>query len=155
DRKAQRKYERGDIIGWKDDLIAARGGFSGVIERGKAFGWQRIANYAQNYLADIAIQEGNYDEAEHLLEPGLTMAERNNERHRTSSYRRSFANLRQKQGKLDEALRWAHEAREGYERLGAKQDVEKMDDQIQELKHSLAYLKHKQGKLDEALRWAQ
>jgi len=80
-------YNRAISSYWKGDLTAAQEGLRGVMQRGKDFGWQRIANYAQNYLADIAIQEGNYDEAEHLLEPGLTMAERNNERRRTASYK--------------------------------------------------------------------
>jgi LuxR family glucitol operon transcriptional activator len=153
--RAQWKRERGDMGGWQDDVIVAREGFGAVMERGKDSGWRRISNYAQNYLADIAIQEGNYDQAEHLLEPGLTMAERNNERRRTSSYKRSFANLSWKQGKLDEALDWAQKARDGYERLGAKQEMQGMDEMIQDLKCSLAYLKQKQGKLDESIFWAK
>ena len=135
--KAKWKSEQGDIAGSKDDLTTARIDFRRVIERGNTFGWQRIANYAQNYAADIAIQQGDYEEAEHLLEPGLTMAERNNERRRTASYKRSFAHLNWRQGKLNEALRWAREAREGYECLGAKQDIQGMDELIQELQKQI------------------
>ena len=153
--KAQWKEKNSDIAGSKEDLTTARAGFRSVMERGNEFGWQRIANYAQNYVVEIATQEGNYGEAEYLLEPGLTMAERNNERRRTASYKRSFATLRHKQGKFDEALRWAQDARVGYERLGAKQDVEKMNSQIQDIKRSIAYLRQKQGKFDEALKWAK
>lgn len=121
----------------RKDFATAQTAFSNVMQRGNAFGWQRIANYAQNYLADIAIEEGNYEKAEHLLEPGLMMAERNNERRRTSSYNRSFAYLYQKQGKFAEALTRAQEAREGYERLAAEQDVQKMDNLIHDLQTKL------------------
>jgi hypothetical protein len=127
------EYNRAVSSYWKGDIASARVGFRGVMQRGNAFGWQRIANCAQNYLADIAIQEGNYDEAERLLGSGLTMAERNNEKQRTSSYKRSFAHLTQKQGKFDESLVWAQEARNGYEHLGAEKEIQNMEVLIREL----------------------
>jgi hypothetical protein len=65
------------------------------------------------------------------------MAERNNERRRAASYKRSYARLKQKQGMLYEALDWAKEAREGYERLGAKQEIQGLDSMIQELREQI------------------
>src|SRR5262249_3639505 len=113
-------YDRSANSYRKGDIMAARAGFRKVEQSANALGWQRAASDAQNYLADIAIQEGNYEEAEGRLGPGLTMVERNNDRRRTASYKRSYARLKRKQGKLSEALDWARQAREGYERLGAK-----------------------------------
>jgi len=127
-------YNRAACSYWKNDIASARAGFSGVMRRGNAFGWQRLANYAQNYLADIAIGEGNYNEAERLLGPGLTMAERNNEKRRISGYKRSFAHLTQKQEKLEDAIKWAKEARDGYEKLGAEKELQEMDTLIQDLR---------------------
>lgn len=54
--KAQSKGRNGDIAGSEDDFTTARRGFRSVMQRGNEFGWQRIANYAQNYVADIAIE---------------------------------------------------------------------------------------------------
>jgi LuxR family glucitol operon transcriptional activator len=130
-------YNRAASSFWQGDTVSARAGFTGVMHRGNDFGRQRIANYAQNYLADIAIREEDYNEAERLLGAGLTMAERNNERRRTSSYKRSFASLTQKQGKWDDAIRWAKEARDGYEQLGAEKEIQEMDQLIQELRMKL------------------
>jgi LuxR family glucitol operon transcriptional activator len=127
------EYHRAAILYWKGELALSRVVFSRVMEDASAFGWQWLANYAQNYLADIAIQEGNYQEAEHLLGPGLTMAERNNEKRRTASYKRSFAYLCQKQGKIAAAISWAGKALESYEHLGVGREVHKMDMLIQEL----------------------
>jgi tetratricopeptide (TPR) repeat protein len=118
----------------QDDIAAVQASFRKAEHSASAFGWQRMANHAQNYLANIAIQEGNYEEAERLLGPGLTLAERNNERRRAAGYRRSYARLKQKQGRFHEALDWAREAREGYERLGAKQEIQGLDELIQELR---------------------
>ncbi|HEY1350569.1 MAG TPA: hypothetical protein VGF67_13175 [Ktedonobacteraceae bacterium] len=75
----------------------------------------------------------------HLLEAGLTMAVRNKEKRRTSAYMRSFAHLCQQQGKLDDALNWAREAREGYVRLGVESEVKKMSNLIQELQTGTAH----------------
>jgi tetratricopeptide (TPR) repeat protein len=130
-------YDRSANSFRKGDNMAARIGFRKAELSANAIGWQRIANYSQNYLAEIAIREEKYVEAERLLGPGLTIAERNNERRRAASYKRSYASLKQKQGRLHEALDWALQAREGYERLGSKSEIQGMDDQIKELKEVL------------------
>jgi tetratricopeptide (TPR) repeat protein len=126
-------YDRSANAYRKGDNLAAKNGFRKAQQSASDFGWQRIANYSQNYLANIAIREENYDEAERLLGPGLTMAERNNERRRTASYKRSYAWLKQKQGKFHDALDWARQARDGYERLGSKSEIRGIDNLIQEL----------------------
>lgn len=126
-------YDRSANFYRRQDLTTARTFFKKAAQSANSFGWQRIANYSENYLADIAIEEGSYEEAEHLLGPGLTMAERNNERRRAASYKRSYAKLKQKQGKIKEATDWALEARAGYERLGAKKETEGLDILIQDL----------------------
>lgn len=127
-------YDYAAVYYWKGDLAAAKTAFTNARAQADSFGWQSLSNYAQNYLADIAINQGYYDEAERLLEPGLTMAERNKDKRRTNSYKRSFAYLRQKQGRWDEALDRAQEARDGFERLGIEHEVQKMDKLIQDVR---------------------
>lgn len=127
-------YNRSGCFYWQNNYKAASASFSATVQKATSFGWHRLANYAQNYLADIAIAEGNYEEAGQLLESGLIMAERNHEKRRTFSYQRSLAHFYHKQGKLYEALDSARKAREGYGNLGAEQDVQKMDELIKELR---------------------
>lgn len=130
-------YDRSANAFRKGDYVAARLGFKKAEQSASAFGWQRMANYAQNYLADIAMQEGNYDESEYLLGRGLTMAERNNERRRAASYKRSYAWLKQKQKKFYEALDWALQAKDGYDRLGSQSELHAMENLVQELREQI------------------
>jgi tetratricopeptide (TPR) repeat protein len=130
-------YDRSANAYRKGDNAAAQIGFRKAELSASTFEWQRMANYSQNYLADIAILEENYEEAELLLGPGLTLAERNNERRRAASYKRSYARLKQKQNKLYEALDWAQQAKDGYDRLGSKSELQGMNTLIQELREQL------------------
>jgi LuxR family glucitol operon transcriptional activator len=127
------EYDHAATLYWQGEYKVARAMFNSVMERANAFGWQWLANYAQNYLAEIALRDGDLDEAEHLLEAGLILASRNKEKRRTSAYRRSLAYLCQKQGKVDEALSWAQEALDGYEHLGVELEIKKMRLLIQNL----------------------
>jgi LuxR family glucitol operon transcriptional activator len=128
------EYDRAAVFYWRGEFAVAREAFHSVMEKAKAFGWQWLVNYSQNYLADIAVNNGDFDEAERLLEPGLRVAERNKEKRRTASYKRSLAYLRQKQGRVDEALVWAEEALDGFSRLGVEQEIQKMERLTQDLR---------------------
>jgi len=126
-------YDYAAIFFRTNDFAAARTAFINAMTQARNIGWNWLENYAQNYLADIAIIQENYDEAEGLLETGLLMVQRNKEKRRIASYKRSFANLRQKQGRLDEALKFAEQARENFTSLGATLEVQRMDRMIQDL----------------------
>lgn len=132
------EYYRSGNYYWQENYKAARDGFSSVLHKAIAFGWHWFANYAQNYLADIAVLEGKFEEAERLLESGLIVAERNHEKRSTFSYWRSFANFYHKQGRFYEALDSARKAREGYVQLGIEQEIQKMDNLIKELRSQLS-----------------
>jgi tetratricopeptide (TPR) repeat protein len=127
------EYDYAAAFYWRGEFVAAREAFESVMERANTFGWQWLANQAQNYLADIATNEGDYDKAEHLLELGLRMAESNNDKRRAARYKRSQAYLRQKQGKLGDALACAREARDGFSRLGVEHEIQEMDRLIYDL----------------------
>ncbi len=107
--------------------------FRETVDLAQAIGWQRITIYARNYLADIATTQGRLDEAEQLLQTGLTISERNKDKRRTAFYKRSFAHLYQKQGDMDKARYWAQEALDGFERLGMQLDAKEMHTRLQEL----------------------
>lgn len=110
--------------------------FQQVLEQGQIISWQRAINYAQNYLADIAIVRGNLEEADRLLRAGLSVAERNKDKRRTAFYKRSFAYLEHKQRNLAEAQRWASAALDGFDRLGMQPEAEEMQELLQSLKPS-------------------
>ncbi len=111
----------------------AEKGFRRTMEYAHSIGWQRATIYAQNWLADIAIVQGRFDEAAGLLQTGLLVSERNKDKRRVAYYKRSFSLLRYKQGNKDEACRWAKEAYDGFERLGMQLEAEEMYALLQEL----------------------
>jgi len=130
-------YNYASAFYWRGEVAIARKAFQDVMERANTFGWQWLANGAQNYLGNIARDEGDFDKAERLLELGLRIAERNNEKRRAAKYKSSLAYLRQKQGRMDDALSLAHTAREDFSRikaLGVDKEIRRMDSLINVLK---------------------
>lgn len=99
--------------------------FQQVVELSRAINWQRAGSYAQNYLADIAIEEGNFAEAESLLQSGLPVTERNKDKRRIAFYKYSYARLELKRHELVKAYHWAEQALDDFDRLGMQPEVEK------------------------------
>nr|WP_290665499.1 helix-turn-helix domain-containing protein [Ardenticatena sp.] len=119
-------YYRAEICYRTQDHNQAEFLYQQVLEHGQSINWQRAVIYAQNWLADIAIARGELNQAERLLQIGLPVAERNKDRRRIAFYKRSFAYLEQKRGRLDAARRWAEEALDGFERLGMEPEAEEI-----------------------------
>ena len=107
--------------------------FQQVLKLGQVIGWQRAVIYAQNWLADIAIVQGNLEEAERLLHTGLPVAERNKDRRRIAFFQYSLARLEQGRGDWEAALHWARQALDGFERLGMQPEAEETQKLVQEL----------------------
>ncbi len=127
------QFYYGVIYFKKQDFNQAEMCLRAVLEGSESIGWQRAATYAQNFLADIAIAQGRFDEAEYSLQTGLTIIERNKDKRRTAFYKRSFARLQQKQGNVEEARRWAEAALDGFERLGMQLETKETHELLQEL----------------------
>lgn len=121
-------YYRGEAYYYTGDYEEAKVQFRRVAEESEAIGWRRAVIYAQNWLADIAIAEGDLDTAERLLRTGLPVAERNKDRRRIAFYKRSFAHLEQKRGNIEAARRWAKQALEDFERLSMHPQIEEMQE---------------------------
>ena len=117
------------------DYSKAKSIFREVLERTQAIGFQRALIYAQKYLADIAIADGRYNEAELLLQAGLVVSIRNKDKRRVAYHKGSFAHLHKEQGNMEEALRYAQEALSGFERLGMQLEAEEMRELLQLLKN--------------------
>jgi len=127
----QRYY--GELCYKKQDYDQAEMYFREVLECAQMIGRQRSIISSQNYLANIAIAQDRLDEAEGLLQTGLTVCERNKDKRRTAYFKCSFAHLYRKLGNLGEARRWAKEAFDGFERLGMQLEMEEMHALQQEM----------------------
>jgi len=135
-RRSIHLHYYGGLIRYETGLYQeAKGFFQQVVELSQAINWQRAGNYAQNHLADITIAEGNLAEAESLLQSGLLVAERNKDKRRIAAYRYSYARLEQKRHELANAIRWAEQALDDFDRLGMQPEVEKTQQLLDELNH--------------------
>ncbi|HAJ61873.1 MAG TPA: RNA polymerase subunit sigma-24 [Cyanobacteria bacterium UBA8543] len=110
-------YYEAEIYFKAGDYAQAKTLYQQALEQAIAAGWQRAINAIQNWLADVAIEQGNLEEAQHLLEQGLPVAERNKDKRSIAFHHRSFAILEQLRGHQSQAQRWAKEAAEGFESL--------------------------------------
>jgi LuxR family glucitol operon transcriptional activator len=69
-------YYEAEIYFKSGDYAQAKRLYQQALEQAIAVGWQRATIAIQNWLADVALELGNLEEAQHLLERGLPVAER-------------------------------------------------------------------------------
>jgi len=119
-------YYRAEVFYLNGDYDIAKELYQQVVKYGEEIGWQRAVNYAQNWLADIAIKQGDLKKAEQLLTTGLIIAKRNNDKRRVAYYERSFAYLEKASGHINKAAEWANISIDGFKRLGMRQELEEM-----------------------------
>lgn len=89
-----------------------------VQEQASIIEWQQMVVYSLNWLAEIAIEEENYDYAHALLSQGLSLAESVGDRRSIAFHKRSWARLKQLQGDRAEFKRWATAAEQDFLQLG-------------------------------------
>jgi LuxR family glucitol operon transcriptional activator len=117
-------YYQGEIHYKTKDYHKAKVLFQQALKQAQVLGWQRAIYLAKDWLADIAIAQGDLDEAQPLLEEGLDVAKQNQDQCRTAYAKRSLARLEEARGDLSAALHWAKEAKEGFLSLGMIPEAE-------------------------------
>ncbi len=126
-------YYQGEIYYKTQQYHQANLLFQQVLEQARAIGWQRAIFLAMDWLADIAIAQGNLHEAQPLLIEGLRVAEHNQDKCRAAFCKRSLARLEQARGNLRLAYHWATEAKESFESLGMMPEAEETQALLQTL----------------------
>jgi tetratricopeptide (TPR) repeat protein len=111
-------YYQGEIHYKTGNYTESQTLFQQIADQAQKIGWQRALFLAKDFLADIAIKQGNLGEAKQLLTEGLQVAEAQQDWCSRAYTKRSLAQLEQKQGRLKVAQRWATEAKEEFETLG-------------------------------------
>ena len=86
--------------------------------------WVRQIYIVQCCLADIAIFQGQLDEAQLLLKDGLYLAEVNCDRTHLAYCQRTLAKLAQAQGNASEAVYWEKLALETFDALGMELEAQ-------------------------------
>ncbi|MBW4477300.1 MAG: AAA family ATPase [Tolypothrix brevis GSE-NOS-MK-07-07A] len=119
-------YHRAEIFYKEAKYPEAKTLFQQAMQSAEQINWHRVINSAQNWLADIAIVEGDRDEAQQLLIQGLAVAESHKNKRRLARYQRSRAYWEKKWGSPEEVHKFAIKAIDGFEHLGMTRDAEEM-----------------------------
>jgi LuxR family glucitol operon transcriptional activator len=119
-------YHRAVIFYREHKYAEARMLFQEVMHSAEKIEWYRVINSAQNWLADIAIEQGDRDGAQQLLIKGLTVAESSKNKRRLARYQRSLARWEKKWGSIDKARQLSTKAMDSFKHLGMTQDAKEM-----------------------------
>ncbi|MUG99163.1 AAA family ATPase [Scytonema sp. UIC 10036] len=113
----QTLYYQAKIFFLNEDYVQAKKLYQQALKQAKNIEWQRAEIAIQNWLADLAIEEGNLEVAQQILKQGFPVAEHNKDKHSIAFHQRSFAYLSQQQGNLEETRTWAEKAALSFESL--------------------------------------
>jgi tetratricopeptide (TPR) repeat protein len=127
------RYYQGRVSYQLKEFEQAKVFFETAREYAQVICRERAVAMCENWLAEIAIQQGDLDAAERLLMQGLSSAEHNSDVSRTAYTKRSLSNLARTRGNVSEAYRWATEACLLFERLGMALEVEETQSVIEDI----------------------
>lgn len=132
-QQIQLDYYEGKISYKTGDYSRAQMQFQRVLEQAEVVQWQRAIFLAKSWLADIAIQQRNLEEAESVFQEGLQAAEVNRDECRAAFCKRSLARLEQARGNEATARQWAEAAKQGFERVGMLTEMQETIELLQAL----------------------
>jgi LuxR family glucitol operon transcriptional activator len=132
--RASLLFDRGENWLTMGDYARAQAVFREMLEQAEMSGWQRSIVHAQNWLAYTALMQKNPDASKDYLWQGWPVASRIKERRLSTYFKRTFAYYYHEVGNQDEALKWAEDALDSFERLGMPPDIRGMQALIEELR---------------------
>ncbi|WP_138498623.1 tetratricopeptide repeat protein [Nostoc sp. PA-18-2419] len=119
-------YHQAVIFYREHNYTEAKMLFQKVMQNAEKISWYRVINSAQNWLADIAIEQDERDEAHKLLIQGFTIARSSKNKRCLACYQRSLARWEKKWGSADKARQLSTEAINGFKHLGMTRDAQEM-----------------------------
>jgi LuxR family glucitol operon transcriptional activator len=119
-------YYRGEILFRQNNYTGAAEMFEKVRVEGTQIGWERFVNYANNWLSEIALNQGEYASARQIIRQGLSEAQQNGEQRRIAHFQASFALLEYRLGNYIDSRQWAGKAVVIFRREDMKEDEDKM-----------------------------
>ncbi|MEO1428911.1 MAG: tetratricopeptide repeat protein [Cyanobacteria bacterium J06633_8] len=116
-------YYQGEIYYKNKNYEESKILFKQIFKKAQLIGWKRASLLAKDFLADIAIKQGKYKQAQDYLAEVLQVAENNHDKCSRAYTKRSLARLERKLGNLNIAKRWVNEAISDFETLGMKPEA--------------------------------
>lgn len=108
----------------------ARPLFQQVLQAAQTVCWQQIEIYTLNWLAEIALKQGDLDQAEAWLSQSLPIVQRQQDKRSIAFHQRSWAHLEQLRGNEFAWRHWSNAALASFADLG-------MDVEVQEIQRWL------------------
>ncbi|MBE9224100.1 hypothetical protein IQ264_01255 [Phormidium sp. LEGE 05292] len=99
----------------------------------KAIGWKRAEVAVNNWRAEIAIQFGNLEQADRLLNQGIVVVEQHRDWRSLALHQQSMGLLKQKQGDLKSAHHWATKAKDWFIALSMNAEAQEIQKLLQQL----------------------
>ncbi|NMB81296.1 MAG: tetratricopeptide repeat protein, partial [Ignavibacteria bacterium] len=119
-------YHPGCIAYQNKNFSLAKQHFTKMEIEAQEIGWHRMVYHARNWLADIAIDQNDYEMARKLLENNIQIVELNNDCRRIAFFYRSFARLELSLGNAIKAWDWAQKSLNEFQMLGMVPETNEM-----------------------------
>lgn len=126
EQQVQNLYYQGQIFYREGNYQQAQTIFEQALSKAQEIEWQKATAAISNWLADIALLNGDLAEARRLLESSLPMAQRNKDKRVIAFHKATFAKLEKTCGNRLQAHRLAKEAAESFESLKMSAEAEEM-----------------------------
>lgn len=126
EQQVQNLYYQGQIFYREQDYQQAKTIFEQALTQAQEIGWQKATAAINNWLADIALLNGDLAEARRLLEFSLPMAQRHKDKRVIAFHKATFAKLEKTCGNGFQAHRLAKEAAESFESLKMVAEAKEM-----------------------------
>ena len=116
-------YYQGEIAYKTENYAQAQFHFQQALHQAKTADWQRVIFLTKDWLADVALKQGNLAEARLLMEAGLQVAQVHDDRCRMAFCMRALARLEQSLGNQSLAHEWIEAAKQLFEELGMRTEA--------------------------------
>ncbi|MGD1909737.1 MAG: NB-ARC domain-containing protein [Rivularia sp. (in: cyanobacteria)] len=126
EQQVQILYYQGQVFHREGDYQQAQKTFEQALSKAQQIEWQKATAAISNWLADIALLNGDLARTRRLLELSLPMAQRNKDKRIIAFHKATFAKLEKTCGNGFQAHRLAKEAAESFESLKMGAEAEEM-----------------------------
>jgi tetratricopeptide (TPR) repeat protein len=116
-------YYEAESLYRQKEYDQAQKAYETALDKAKDLKWQQAIIAIQNWLAETAIQQGNFKDAERLLQNSLAASVKDDDLSSLAFTKRTFAVFHQYKSELIEAKRVADEALELFNQLGLTQQA--------------------------------
>ncbi|WP_414526954.1 tetratricopeptide repeat protein [Nodularia chucula] len=130
-------YNQGQIHFKTSNYHEAETSYQQALSLAKTIDWQRAMCLIQNWLADIAIELGNLQKSQELLEQCLLVAEKNLDQCTIAFCKQSTAFLAKADGNWTDAQSFAQSAYQDFLKLGMLAEAEETQTLLQVIKSNI------------------